>query len=152
MFGFIGSKKTRYVFIILSAVFMGLGISYFINTIMNIGINPYTYITSEEITGMEEYSLCVQKDSSVLLLHNAEIGSGYVEFRLTGDDGKVIFEYRITSDDFVKKEINLKEGNYLCTISRDVHNNKESFRFYFDKRYITQEYLKKDYNASNSNL
>lgn len=152
MFRFIGLKKIRYVFLILSAAFMGLGISYFVNTIMNIGINPYTYTTCEKITGMEEYLLSVQKDSSVLLVHNAEIGSGYVEFRLTGDDGKVISQYRLTSDDFVKKEINLGKGNYLCTISRDVLNNKESFRFYFDKRYITQEYLNKDYNTYNSSL
>jgi len=65
-----------------------------------------------------------------------------VEFVIKKEDGLVIEDYRLTEDKFINRSYNLEEGKYYCTIMRDIENNREKLRFYYDKRFITQEYVK----------
>lgn len=101
------------------------------------------------MTGIEEFLLHVDKASKVILLHNAKIGGGYVEFKITGEDGRIIDKYRLSSNKLINRVYNLNKGIYQCTIERDVKNSRENFRFYYDKRLIRHEYLKRDYTTSN---
>ena|SRR5690554_878931 len=102
------------------------------------------------MTGKTKFVLDVKKPSRVFLLHNARIGGGYVEFKIEGEDGEILDEYKLIEDSFVKRDYDLSEGKYYCTIIRDIKNNNEKFRFYYDRRFILQEYIVKDTNSSNT--
>lgn len=141
--------KSKYVLLIISLIFLTLSIYYFIDHISDVGLRPFSNMSSDKMTSEEKFILHVNKPVTVFLLHNASVGSGYVKFSLVSDDGKVIEEYEITDDDFINKEYNLGKGSYYCTINRDVEKNKESFRFYYDKRHVEMEYLKNNSKTSN---
>lgn len=143
------NEKSKIIILIFSVIFLTISIYYFSVHISEIGLRPNSNISSNKMTSVEEFILNVNKPTKVLLLHNAKIGSGYVSFKLVGDDSQVIEEYKLTEDEFINKVYNLEEGCYLCTIKRDVSKNKESFKFYYDKRHIEQEYLKSDSKTSN---
>ncbi len=136
--------KLKYIILGISLAFLALGIYHFQAHISEIGLKPYSNVSSNKMTSEEVFLLHVSKTSRVFLLHNAVIGNGYVEFKLLVLDGQIIDKYRLTSDSFINRAYNLKEGVYQCTINRDVEKNRESFRFYYDRRFITQEYIKYD--------
>lgn len=143
------SARYKYIILILSIIFFTFSIYYFQMHVHEIGLRPYNNLSSDKMTSNEEFILNVKKDSRVFLLHNAKIGAGYVEFKMTGEDGQLVDQYRLTKDSFIKKTYDLSEGIYHCIIKRDVEKNSEQFRFYYDKRFINQKYLNKDYNTSN---
>jgi len=134
--------KVKYIILLISGLFLAFSIYYFQNHIFEIGLNPYSNLRSDRMTGKEQFVLHVNKPSRVYLLHNAKLTGGYVEFVIKKEDGLVIEDYRLTEDKFINRSYNLEEGKYYCTIMRDVENNREKLRFYYDKRFITQEYVK----------
>src|SRR5690554_3369973 len=140
----------RYTILILSLAFLAFSIYYFQAHIFEIGLKPYTNLSSEWMTGKTKFVLDVKKPSRVFLLHNARLAEGFVEFKIEGEDGKLIDKYRIVEDSFIKRNYDLNKGEYYCTISRDIKNNNEKFRFYYDRRFILQEYIVKDSNSSNT--
>lgn len=140
--------KVKYIILLLSGLFLAFSIYYFQDHVFEIGINPYSNLQSARMTGKEEFMLQVNEPSEVYLLHNAKLTEGYVEFVIKDEDGLVIDEYRLTEDQFINRSYNLEEGRYYCTITRDVKNNKEKIRFYYDKRFVTQEYINKEARSS----
>ncbi|MGB4178003.1 MAG: hypothetical protein WBK53_08235, partial [Halanaerobiales bacterium] len=81
-----------------------------------------------------------------------EIGQGFLEINLMGEDGKEVFDYRTTSGDFINEVIPVDKGSYIFTINRDVIDYKETLRLYFDKRYIIRQGMGEEQISSNSNI
>lgn len=137
-------KTKKYIILLLSGLFLAFSIYYFQDHIFEVGLNPYSNLRSTLMTGQEQFILQVSEPSRVHLLHDAKLGEGYVEFAIKNEDGLVIDEYRLTEDKFINRSYNLEKGKYYCTITRDVRNNREKIRFYYDKRFVTQEYINKE--------
>ena len=141
--------KIKYIVLLLSLIFMAFSINSLKGHIFEIGLRPSSNITADKMTGEEEFLLYVKKPAEVFLLHNAKIASGYIKFTMTKDDGKIVENYKFSSDNFINKVIKLDKGTYYCTIIRDVKKDKERFRLYFDRRFVTQEYIKNDSSIEN---
>lgn len=149
---FFNMKKTKYLFLLLSTVYLALSINFFIYNVSTVGMDPYYNITAGVIEGEEEFVLKVKQENELYLQLKTEIGKGNMELKLTRDDGRAIFEHSTDGNDFVNKVITLDEGSYFFKIKRDAIEYKESLRLYYDKRHITREKIKTQHKTSNSNL
>lgn len=149
---FLNMRIVKYLFLVISAAFFALSINYFVHNVQKPKIDPFYNIYAARIEGVDKFLLEVKQETQLHLLLKAVIGEGYTEFKLAGDDGRIVFEYRTDGDDFIKEVIVLDEGSYLCTINREAIDYKEILRLYFDKSHVTRVPLGRDYKTVKSNV
>ncbi|HOA41254.1 MAG TPA: hypothetical protein PKM10_07375 [Halanaerobiales bacterium] len=149
---FLQMKKVKYLFLILTTAYMALSINYFIYTVMTVGMDPFNNITAAMFQAEHRFVLKAEEETNLHLLLKTEIGQGFLEINLMGEDGKEVFDYRTTSGDFINEVIPVDKGSYIFTINRDVIDYKETLRLYFDKRYIIRQGMGEEQISSNSNI
>ena len=137
------NKNIKYIVLIISIIFLVFSIYYMKTHLSDVGFNN-SRPESDKMEGIEEFLLYVEKPTKIHLLYDATIGSGEVNLTIAQKNGGVVEEHSLSSDTFFNKDYNLGIGTYKFTIKRNVSHNKESLTLYYDKRYVTLEYLIND--------